>query len=277
MNSADFNTQPNGFPLESDSTLGFMQSDYQDAIRALAKAMGNDNAILTGLEIINGIANDGWILYDGDVVFFQGGTVSTHFIIETTVIAKANQNGQSVDRYFIKKARFGTGANQVAFTLLTRIASNLRIGSIFNMFGNAGNGFGVNWIILNGLKPLGDGIDSGTAIFANKVINASAYNSTVVNENNPIYLTSVGEWTEMADTNHLKFEPRTTRRLDIIHRKNSTKIGAIKWFVTSELDLSFFDNGLGKWDYDGFAVADGNNDTFDLSGTITGLTALQRI
>jgi hypothetical protein len=40
MNYTDFFAAPNGFPLESDATLGFMQTDYQSAITGLAKLAG---------------------------------------------------------------------------------------------------------------------------------------------------------------------------------------------------------------------------------------------
>lgn len=277
MNRADFTTQPNGFPLESDSTLGFMQSDYQGAIRALAKSIGVQNAILTGVEIANDVATDGWILWEGDIVFFEGGSVADTFVIIETPTAKANLNGAIVDRYFAKKAMFGTGANQGNFAQLNRITDFQELGRVVNMIGNGGDGFGVNWVVLDGLEPQGDGISGGTAIYSNRIMVIPAYSDTVVNESTPVYLTIYGEWTTENLAGRLKFEPRTTRRFETLQRKHQSKTGEIRWIATAQFDSTQFTNGLGKWDYDGWRIADGNFGTIDLSNAITGLTGLQRI
>lgn len=120
MNRADFTTAPDGFPLESDATLGFMQDNYQDAIRALAQITGDDLIIVSGCIESGSVMSPGWILVDGDLVFFEGGSISTYFVITETVTQKANQNGTLVDRYFVKKAMFGTGAGQIAYNTLKR-------------------------------------------------------------------------------------------------------------------------------------------------------------
>lgn len=277
MNRADFDTQPNGFPLESDATLGFMQNDYHSAIRALAKSIGVQNAILTGVEIANGVATDGWILYDGDVVFFQGGSVGSHFLITESSVSKANQNGQIVPRYFTKVAQFGNGANEVNFNLLVRLTDVRSLATVLNNVANGGVNAVGEWVILWGLESNVNGISSGVALYGNLIVEVASYTGTV-NESNPIYLTSDGEWTTVALANHLKFEPRTNRRLESLQKKSQAAIGEIRWVVSSELDLTFFPvNGFGKWDFDGWKIADGTFGTLDLSNAIAGLTALQRI
>jgi hypothetical protein len=120
MTRADFDTQPNGFPLESDATLGFMQTAYTQAIENLAKIVGDGSIILDGVVVTGGTATDGWIFHGGEVLFFHGGAVSTNFIVDETVVQKNNEDATPVDRYFTRFARFGTGAGQTAFANLKR-------------------------------------------------------------------------------------------------------------------------------------------------------------
>lgn len=120
MNYADFTTAPDGFPLESDATLGFMQTAYSEAVRALAQLAGDDLVVVSGCIESGSVMSDGWILLDGDLVFFEGGTISANFIIQEVATQKANQNGTLVDRYFVKKAVFGSGPSEVPCASLRR-------------------------------------------------------------------------------------------------------------------------------------------------------------
>ena len=121
MNYADFDTQPNGFPLESDATLGFMQRDYQSAINGLGNYFGNDKVIVSGLVHAGANASDGWIMLGGELIFFQGGVRQTTFVIAEPWVQKANENGALVNRYKTKKAMFGTGAVQYNYADLQRL------------------------------------------------------------------------------------------------------------------------------------------------------------
>lgn len=120
MNYADFDTQPNGFPLESDATLGFVQRNLSTAIETLAKVLGPGSWILDGVVVSGGTCTDGYIFHNNEILKFVGGSVSTNFIIDETVVQKANEDSTLVDRYFTREARFGTGAGEVAFSTLKR-------------------------------------------------------------------------------------------------------------------------------------------------------------
>lgn len=121
MNYADFDTQPNGFPLESDATLGFVQRNFQEALEnGLAKILGPGSWILDGVVVTGGVASDGWVYHNGEILFFQGGSVSANFIIDENVVQKANEDSTLIDRYFTRFCRFGTGAGQTAFDSLKR-------------------------------------------------------------------------------------------------------------------------------------------------------------
>lgn len=274
MNTADF-SQPNGFPLEADATLGFMQSAYADGIRALARAIGLSSAILTGLTIENGIASDGWILYQDEIYFFVGGTVDDAFYIDTDVVAKANQDGQNIDRYFTRRARFGSGAQQGNFTDLVRV-SNLRdIGRAFVLIADSGV-TGSDWLVLEGCILQQGGISAGTVVHKSNIIAVPEFVGDV-SENSPKYLMPSGEWTATANANYLRFDPDTNRRNFGVKRKFGAVQGQIIFRKTSNINFQQFPNGIGVYEWDGFNIADGTNGTEDLSGQINGFTALQRV
>lgn len=139
MNYADFDNQPNGFPLESDATLGFLQRNFQEALEnGLAKILGSGSWILDGVVVTGGVASDGWVYHNGEILFFQGGSVSTNFIIDETVVQKANEDATLVDRYFSRVCRFGTGAGQTAFANLKRWRAQTTLTLI-----NSWTGFGM--------------------------------------------------------------------------------------------------------------------------------------
>jgi hypothetical protein len=285
MNYADFNTQPDGFPLESDATLGFMQSSYLDGLRALAKIVAGDQAcIVTGVEISGGSASAGWIYYDGDLVYFQAGTVSDYFIIEETAEQKANQNGTLVDRYFTKVAKFGTGPDQVPFSLLTRINHMEAIGNYMHYMATGGEFGGADrWVILDGLEPQGSpagntGISSGIAMYSGYVMSVASYGSQVTAVS-PVYLKPDGTWTGSSDSTYLTFNPFSTRRLTAVYRTNMAPQGQIIWVDDDINDISdrFDGSGLGKWEWDGWAIANGNNGTTDRTSAISGLTPIVKL
>lgn len=286
MNTIDFNTQPDGFPLESDATLGFLQSNLADAVTAVAKLAGLDNIIVAGLIESAGTYSDGWIIYGGELLFFQGGTGSSTFFISQTVTQKANQNGAMVNRYFVRTAKFGSGTGTEAFNTLTRINTLSDVRNAFNSFSGAGL-FASDWTILAGLTPLSggtSGISNGKLLYQGRYMNIPTYNDGAVTAVNPVYLTTSGAWTTTFDAAHLKFSPYANPVGTLAVRAQSkirdavNPIGSIVWMDTTDLVADFFDGtGLGKFDWVNWAKANGNNGTLNLSATITGVTALQKI
>jgi len=258
MNYADFSTAPDGFPLESDATLGFMQSAYVDALRGLAKMAGADDIIVSGLVVTGGIATDGWILKDGDLVFFQGGTVGSTYLIETTAEQKANENGTLYDRYFTKKARFGSGAGAHNWADLVRAESltNL-IDIIRNTFGDGNVIFGMESTVAGASVD----ISAGAAFLGGAYVEAPSYSGSY-----PAYFKEDGTWTatEPVSGNYLTFDPYTKDRVEYSYRRKMTPVGTVQMFLG---DTDMFDGtGLGKWGWHGWALCNGANGTTDLRG-----------
>lgn len=273
MNYIDFFSNPDGFPLEADATLGAMQTDYQDAIRALAKLAGSDTVILTGVEVSGTQVSPGWILLNGDLVYFQGGTKSDYFILQETVTHKANQAGDLIDAYTVKSAVFGTGSTQHAFTTLDRINNLQDTKTLIHMLAQGGQ-FDKSWVIVNGFAT---SANSGTVIYRGRILSVVPYSGHTVTEVSPVYLTADGEWTTVSSASHLKFDPYSTQHMEDLVRRKTFANGSIVWMVDAEVPADRFPSGLGKWEWKGFAIADGNNGTIDLSSAIAGVTAIQRI
>lgn len=266
MNYADFKTQPQGFPLESDATLGFMQDDYQSAIKALAKLAGTDLVIITGLTESGSSVSDGWILYNGDLVYFQAGTKSTYFIIEETTVQKANENGTLVDRYTTKIARFGTGSAQVAYANLKRatdlINLELRAASMLS-FETAVIISGCEVSSVNtGASTLA--IAAGLILIDGKFVSTAGYAGTY-----PVYLPPSGVYTtsQPGSGTYITFDPYTSQRKAEVMRRAVTPVGQILE-ITAVSDR-FEASGLGKWEWKGFALCNGSNGTQDRRGRFT--------
>lgn len=258
MNAADFLTATNGFPLESDSTLGFMQASYLEGIRALARMAGTDNVIITGLKVVNGSASDGYILKDGDLVRFVGGQVAANYVIEVVAQEKANEDGELYERYFTKTARFGSGVGSYQFAQLVRAETltNL-VGIIRTTFGD-GN-------IIAGCESTVNGatvqISAGAAFLGENYTEVPGYAGSF-----PAYLLEGGVWTATLPTvgAFITFDPYTADRIEYSYRRKMTPSGQVIMFVG---DLSNFTGaGTGRWALDGFALMDGRNGTFDMRG-----------
>jgi len=261
MNIADFDTAVNGFPLEADATLGFMQASYSSAIRGLAGIAGGNGVILSGLNDLGSSVSDGWIWYGGDVVFFQGGAKQANFVIIETATQKANLNGTPYDRYFDKKAQFGSGTGAIAFSTLRRIDTIEDIRKrLLNLYFESEviiEGCEVSNIVGSNLE-----ISAGLVLINSTFKNIPAYSGAF-----PVYLNDQGVYvSSQPGGNYIKFDPHTSQKLADIIRRSITPIGDVKMKVTLS-DL--FDNtGLGKWSELGWALCNGQNGTIDLRGRV---------
>lgn len=91
-----------GFPLEQD-TLDFMQSSYRGAFGALATLCGN-KVIVSGVVVAGGNVSDGWIVYNGELIPFVGGSVATYVVITETAVQATYEDTNLHDVYFTKSA-----------------------------------------------------------------------------------------------------------------------------------------------------------------------------
>lgn len=258
MNNINFDS-PNGFPLEADATLGFLQSTLQDSITGLAKYFG-EAVILSGMVEAGMNVSDGWILIEGELIFFEGGVKTASFIIEQTVVQKANQNGALIDRYFTRKAKFGTGGTSYAYADLQRLegiqALQNRLLDLITFEPEVIVSGCVVSSVNTGLSTLA--ISAGVAVINRKFVTVPTYTGGY-----PIYLTEDGTWTNTAPgSNFIAFNPYTSQRLADVTARATSPAGDIR--MRAALSTSFDGTGLGKWDLKGWALCNGANGTLDL-------------
>lgn len=260
MNYTDFFTQPNGFPLESDATLGFMQSDYQTAINGLGNYLGNDKVIVSGLVHAGANASDGWIMLGGELIFFQGGVRQATFVVTEVWVQKANENGALVNRYKTKKAQFGTGSVQYNYADLQRLEGiqalqNRILDAVLFEPEIALSGLVVSSVNV-GLSTLA--ISAGVAVINRTFVTAPAFAGTY-----PVYLKLDGTWTNtLPASDFIKFDPYTSQKLADVIGRVSAPTGDVRMRAT--MSASFDGTGLGKWELKGWALCNGANGTIDL-------------
>ena len=277
MDYIDYNTLPEGFDLRADTILGFSQQGLIDAVNGLAKLGNNGNCIISGCGIVGNTVADGWVFYNGELFRFVGGVKQDNCIVVNNVIQKANQGGVLVDRVYRRYVTFGSGTGQFPFSSLFPI--NTLRDAQFNDVYIAGHGYPTGgWCVLGGFAPLANGLNSGTVLYNGERITPGSYNGGPVESGSPVYLTRDGNWTTAASGAHLKFDPYTEKIQERYTRNAVHPVGSAIWLVSTSSELTgYFPSGLGKWKWLDWAIADGTNGTVDLSGEITGLTAVQRI
>lgn len=263
MNYVDFDN-PDGFPLEADATLGFMQANYTAAISGLVKHLGQGALIVSGCLRAGNQVGEGWIWYGGELLYFEAGAYSDNFIVVETAVQKANANGQIFDRYFTKKARFGSGANQYPFNNLQRVES------VIDIVNNMTKYHYEESVILQGCgvssvstTPQTFAIDAGTVCIDGKYMPFGGYVGAY-----PIWIDSEAKAVTIQPTTgaFILFDPHTKSRLADVQRRNITPTSEVKMMgvLSDRFDLT----GLGKWEHEGFALCNGNNGTFDLRGRL---------
>lgn len=116
-----------GFP-GTNKTWRFVQDAFREPLGALAKLAG-DKTILTGVVNTAGVVSDGFIVYDGEIIPFQGGNIATEVtIIEAFENVNYNTDANddtvldSLPAYRTIYARCGTGGSVIfPFSDLTRL------------------------------------------------------------------------------------------------------------------------------------------------------------
>lgn len=109
-------TQPGGFPL-TQNALDFMQQSYRKAIQGLADLAGN-SVIVSGMEENGSNVADGWIIYNGELMPFEGGTKQNFFLIQEVKESELFEDSILKEVYFTKKAKFG---GNIPFADLVRL------------------------------------------------------------------------------------------------------------------------------------------------------------
>lgn len=260
---------PNGFPLEADATLGAMQNNYVTSVKGLAAAFGG-MTIVSGLEPNGSAVTDGWIYMGGDFVFFQGGAPDASFYIETTVVQKANENGVMYDRYFTKRAKFGTHSTLPNYTFgsLKRLhtQSLLQSAFLYTMLETE--------IILAGCQVSYDSsantidITEGLVYMAGKIITTPSLEAATPTQYLVVDTTlpNVGKYvSSLPSSPYIAFNSGGTSQYykDVLKRQVSIP-GEVRMIAST---LSDFDNtGLGVNKMKGWAICNGSNGTFDMRG-----------
>jgi hypothetical protein len=259
MNNISF-VQPNGFPLEADATLGFMQSDYQGGINALAKALGGDYVIVSGCEKVGANYAAGWVVVGGELLRFEGGAVGTACYIAQTILPKPNADGMLVDRYFTRSVKMGSDSGSFGFYQFVRMDNLLNAHKALRaiVFDNA--------VILSGCAvdsyddvALTVNINFGYAYIDGMLKLIPSYSGTY-----PAYFDGVAWTTVLPSIVGIKFDPFTEQYYNDVLSRQTAKIGEVKTFVA--LSTDFDGTGLGRWRYKGWAVCNGGNGTVNMGG-----------
>jgi hypothetical protein len=290
MNTIDLVTDPVGIPMESDGILDAMQRNYQDAILALAKMAQEPSpgfgVVLSGCVVTGSTMTDGWILLNRagtyEVLFFEGGAVGSLYIIQETTEDFANEDGTVVPRIYSRKCVFGTGGTTYQFQDLYKFGSISEAFQNLAVVAKGGGGDWTNWVLLYGFNAVSGGsggISAGVALYNGKVVVAAAYGSPV-SSGSPVYLDRNGAWSTSAPSGvFVTFNPYSDRHLRCFQRKALHPIGSLLPIKTGVAELTtFFDGtGLGLGERLGWAIANGNNSTLNLSSAISGVSWIQRM
>jgi hypothetical protein len=258
MNYADFFTSANGMPIESDATLGFMQTDYQSALNGLAQAFAGNGVIVSGCVDSGAAVSDGWIYVGSQLYRFEGGAKAATYYIDEIVVSKANQSGALIERYFTRTAKFGTGNQQGNWADLVRLES------LFNLQSRVLDALTPeSAVVLAGMAVTNVtattlDISAGSAIVDRKFVMGTAYMGGF-----PVYLTALGTWVNTPPVGpHIAFNPHTAQRLPDVMRRAGTPSGEI--VMRAALSDRFDNTGLGRWEMTGWAICNGANGTVDL-------------
>lgn len=263
MNNINF-AVGNGFPLEAN-TLNFMQSDYQNAVKGIAKMVGN-MTILAGLEQSGNTLTEGWIVINDELIKFEAGTPTSSFYIQETVSQKANSNGVLIDRYFVRTAKFGTsvGTNYV-FADLKRVTGLELLSRAFS------SSFAENAIIsgCNFSYNSGSGVwavTPGLACINGEILTVPAYSSQA-----SAYIvkdaTFTAKWvTALPSVSFILFNNKgSSQYLSYIQNRLMSPVGEIK-MLSNEYATLFDNTGLGLARFHGWAICNGANGTIDFGG-----------
>jgi hypothetical protein len=270
MNIADFLTAAQGFPLASDSTLGFMQTAYQQGIAGLSAWLGSSDriVIVSGVEETTSGSNvysDGFIIWNGELLPFTGGIGNSLISRNQTVEQRANQNGVLHDRYFTRYVRFGSGETDANFNTVVRLNNHVQLHDAVLSILRCGT---TENVVLRGGEQDGTNINAGLAILGNDLVSFPFYGVGTY----PAYLSKEGWSFSQPTAPFIKFDPQCSQYYADVVRRKTAFVGEVR--ILPSLSDQFDGTGLGRWNMLGWAICNGQNGTIDMRGkTFFGLDA----
>jgi len=137
-----------GFPLEQD-TLKFMQDSYDDMFASIAHLLG-DKVILSGVQVVGGNVTDGWIVYQGEIIKFQGGALGDDVVIIDTDQSAIFEDGNARQVYKTRIATIGAPGN-FPFSDLKPVNVGVPPGTVV-MWSGSVNNIPAGWQLFEALK-----------------------------------------------------------------------------------------------------------------------------
>lgn len=102
-------------------TADWMQASYREAFMGIAGMIG-DKVIVSGVDVVNDVATNGWIAVNGELMPFMGGNVAASVVISESVDNRTYEDNVSKPVYYRKYASFGDPGNFL-FSELKRIGT----------------------------------------------------------------------------------------------------------------------------------------------------------
>lgn len=157
-----FIAQGSGFPGDNEFLM-LIQSMINDT--AKLSAIGGDNYILSGCEVVGANANAGFMVLNGELVRFNGGVITAQVTVNEAVenatyledINPTDGQGDSKATYFIRTAVFGSGGvYTINWADLSRVRPLIEaqkaltpVGGIIMYAGSIGN-IAPGWFLCDG-------------------------------------------------------------------------------------------------------------------------------
>lgn len=112
-------SQLGGFPL-TQSAMDFLQHSYNDVLAAVSQVAG-DFVILSGLtQSSPNIYTDGWVTYNGNILYFVGGIGQTNVVSNTATSSRTYADGTTKNVESTVTVSFTTGSG-VPFANFVRL------------------------------------------------------------------------------------------------------------------------------------------------------------
>lgn len=259
-NTIDF-TQPGGLYVYQD-TLAFLQQAYAPVLDALGATFG-EKLILTGATEAAGSASAGWVVVNGEIIPFAGGSIATYCYVDTSTANEQFDDASTKPVYTTKTVRFTAVPGGATFTYASLVrlpyaASTLKdaLNAFKTMFTNLVNLESA--VILTGcaVSAVGGGnctISAGTVLFSGALVATPARTGTY-----PAYLKPDGNWVTAApgSGDYITFDPYTSQYYtDVLYRAQHKTGDTVMNTNSATLDSFDTGTGLGKWRWKGWQLS----------------------